>query len=100
MELSDRRMQVLTTSLLFGFSVSVAAAPAKGNPACRFASHYSQQDVLNDPGSFIQDLLYWEGKFHQNNISYNTGNGMSYDGTQIDWTTGAATQKHPFSAAS
>ena len=45
-------------------------------------------------------MLYWEGQFHQNNVSYNTGNGMSYDGTEIDWTTGERTQKHPFSAAS
>jgi hypothetical protein len=93
-------MQLLKTSLLFGWAVSVTAVPAKGIPACRFASQYSQQDVLKDPGRFIQDLLYWEGQFHRNNVSYDTGNGMSYDGTQIDWTTGAATQKHPFSAAS
>lgn len=25
---------------------------------------------------------------------------MSYDGTQLDWTTGERTKKHPFSAAS
>lgn len=45
-------------------------------------------------------MLYWEGKFHQNNVSYNTQNGMSYDGTNINYTTGERTEKHPFSAAS
>lgn len=45
-------------------------------------------------------MLYWEGQFHQNNVSYNSANGMSYDGTQLDWVTGERTKKHPFSAAS
>jgi hypothetical protein len=69
-------------------------------PSCRFALEWSQEEVLTNPDGFINDLLYWEGKFHQNNVSYNTGNGMSYDGTQLDWETGLRTAKHPFSAAS
>jgi hypothetical protein len=56
--------------------------------------------VLKDPSGFEWQLLFWEGKFHQNNVSYNTANGMTYDGTQLNWTTGARTAKHPFSAAS
>ena len=55
---------------------------------------------MDGPRDFILDMLYWEGKFHQNNVSYNTFNGMSYDGTLLDETTGLATAKHPFSAAS
>jgi hypothetical protein len=69
-------------------------------PSCRFAQQYSQKQVLQNPNAFVNDLLYWEGKFHQNNISYNSDNGVSYDGTNIDWVTGEATAKHPFSAAS
>jgi hypothetical protein len=69
-------------------------------PSCRFALEWSQDEVLSNPDGFIDDLLYWEGQFHQNNVSYNTGNGMSYDGTQLDWVTGQRTAKHPFSAAS
>ena len=69
-------------------------------PSCRFAHQYSQKQVLQNPNAFANDLLYWEGKFHQNNISYNSNNGISYDGTNIDWVTGEATVKHPFSAAS
>jgi hypothetical protein len=58
------------------------------------------EQVLEDPDSFEWDLLYWEGKFHQNDVSYNSANGMSYDGTQLDLDTGERTKKHPFSAAS
>lgn len=70
------------------------------SPRCRFAADWSQKDVLKNPTGFEWDLLFWEGKFHQNNVSYNTANGMTYDGTQLDWNTGARTKKHPFSAAS
>lgn len=80
------------------------ALPERSNqairPSCRFAHHYTQEQILHDPTNFVNDMLYWEGKFHQNNVSYNTDNGMSYDGTNIDWVTGERTLKHPFSAAS
>lgn len=69
-------------------------------PRCRFVADWSQEDVLKDPTGFEQDLLFWEGKFHQNDVSYNSANGMTYDGTQLNWTTGARSNKHPFSAAS
>lgn len=69
-------------------------------PTCRFATQWSQNDVLENPSGFVWDLLYWEGRFHQNDVAYNTANGMTYDGTQLDWTTGEKTKKHPFSAAS
>ncbi|RSL90311.1 hypothetical protein CEP51_000748 [Fusarium floridanum] len=69
-------------------------------PSCRFGLEWSQQDVLDHTDDFIWDLLYWEGKFHQNDVAYNTANGMSYDGTQLDWKSGKRTAKHTFSAAS
>lgn len=69
-------------------------------PSCRFGLEWSQQDVLDHTDDFIWDLLYWEGKFHQNDVAYNTANGMSYDGTQLDWKSGKRTTKHTFSAAS
>jgi hypothetical protein len=74
--------------------------PQPSQPPCRFSKQYTQAEILNNPDSFISDVLFWEGKFHQNNVSLNTFNGMSYDGTLIDPTTGLATAKHPFSAAS
>ncbi|KAK2589834.1 hypothetical protein QQS21_012493 [Conoideocrella luteorostrata] len=70
------------------------------SPNCRFAAGWAQKDILQNPSAFEWDVLYWEGKFHQNDVAYNTANGMTYDGTQLDWTTGAKTKKHPFSAAS
>lgn len=82
-------------------ATALPGAPQRhGERACRFAQQYSQQQILKDPSNFIQDVLYWEGRFHQNDVSYNSENGMSYDGTNIDWTTGEKTVKHPFSAAS
>lgn len=75
-------------------------SPSLPSSKCRFSPSYSQDQILKDPNPFISDFLYWEGKFHQNNISYNANNGMSYDGTLLDETTGLATDKHPFSAAS
>ncbi|KAH6888458.1 hypothetical protein B0T10DRAFT_514173 [Thelonectria olida] len=95
-----------TGSLLALALASVTALPAheerssRHKPTCRFALDWSQQDVLDRPDDFVWDLLYWEGKFHQNDIAYNTKNGMSYDGTQLDWKTGKNTKKHAFSAAS
>ena len=93
----------LTVTVLLLLSGSEALPnpnPDPSQPPCRFSKRYSQAQILNNPYIFISDLLFWEGKFHQNNVSLNTFNGMSYDGTLIDPTTGLATAKHPFSAAS
>ncbi|GFG10024.1 hypothetical protein IFM5058_04716 [Aspergillus udagawae] len=87
--------------LALSWAALADALPHKPDePSCRFARQYTQKEILKDPSNFITDLLYWEGKFHQNNVSYNSDNGMSYDGTNIDFTTGKRTVKHPFSAAS
>ncbi|KAL1966392.1 hypothetical protein VTN77DRAFT_4534 [Rasamsonia byssochlamydoides] len=95
-------MRVFKTSLLLAWAATATARPAlkRGAPSCRFALQYNQSDILDDPTDFIMDLLYWEGQFHQNSVGYNTLNGMSYDGTQIDLTTGLATFQHNFSAPS
>lgn len=77
-----------------------AASEQSGKPSCRFAQQYTQKQILQDSSKFINDMLYWEGQFHQNDVSYNSDNGMSYDGTNIDFVTGVRTVKHPFSAAS
>jgi hypothetical protein len=81
-------------------AILVATAFAAPNPPCRFAPKYTNDQVLHNPDQFAQDFLYWEGKFHQNDVGYNTANALTYDGTLLDWTTGEKTDKHPFSAAS
>ncbi|CZR60560.1 uncharacterized protein PAC_10456 [Phialocephala subalpina] len=98
---------VLTVQLLVALSAvsGIASSPTQRRtnslpPKCRFSPTYTQTEILHDPSPFMSDLLYWEGYFHANNISYNSNNGMSYDGTLLDETTGLATSKHPFSAAS
>ncbi|RAO69576.1 uncharacterized protein BHQ10_005588 [Talaromyces amestolkiae] len=93
-------MRLTQASLGLACATLATALPAASNPSCRFAQQYTQKEILENPSNFINDMLFWEGKFHQNNVSYNSGNGMSYDGTNIDWVTGERTVKHPFSAAS
>ncbi|PHH77905.1 hypothetical protein CDD83_4070 [Cordyceps sp. RAO-2017] len=99
---------ILLPSLLVSLSgLALAAAPSHddgprrpAHPPCRFALNWTQEQILADPRAFAADLLFWEGKFHQDEVAYNAANGMTYDGTQLDWTSGARTKKHPFSAAS
>lgn len=100
-----------SVSLFFGI-VSANWGPPWGypghghdrNPTCRFAPGYSLAEVAHNPEPFIQDVLYWEGRFVQPGIGYNGANGMTYDGTLLDQTTGlppaGETGLHNFSAAS
>ncbi|OZJ01651.1 hypothetical protein BZG36_05205 [Bifiguratus adelaidae] len=74
--------------------------PEKHDPPCRFSPTYTIDEIVKDPTAFEQDVLFWEGHFHQLNVSLNTYNGMTYDGTLIDPVNGTRTAKHPFSAAS
>ncbi|KAF2111752.1 putative GPI anchored protein [Lophiotrema nucula] len=94
---------------IFQYCIVLGILPGLGSaysspdtPPCRFAPEVSQQNVLSHTDAFVWDLLYWEGKFHQNNVGYNTANGMSYDGTLLDPQTGLhnISGLHPFSAAS
>lgn len=94
------RFSRATLLAFLGAALAAPAPPESSNPPCRFALDWSQDDILAKTDDFIWDMLYWEGKFHQNDIAYNQANGMTYDGAQIDWTTGEATKKHIFSAAS
>ncbi|KAJ5194001.1 hypothetical protein N7491_001335 [Penicillium cf. griseofulvum] len=98
MRFHEKLGHVLIWTTLVNALPSVSGHTNKSS--CRFAYHYSQKQVLQDPTVFINDMLYWEDKFHQNNISYNSNNGISYDGTNIDWVTGEATVEHTFSPAS
>ena len=97
-------MRLNTASLTLVSAALAYALPANSHAdrtaSCRFALDWPQDKVLESTEEFIWDLLYWEGKFHQNDVSYNSANGMTYDGTQLDWVTGEATKLHTFSAAS
>ena len=88
-------------SLLFSHLISALIVPRYTTPSkCRFSPLYSRDDILRNSTAFADDIFYWEGHFHQNNVGYNTANGMTYDGTLLNSTTGLASEKHPFSAAS
>lgn len=90
-------VQFLAIAFLYSLLVS-ASVPTHSK--CRFSPLYSQDDILRNSTPYAWDVFYWEGHFHQNNVGYNTANGMSYDGTLLNSTTGLATQKHDFSASS
>ncbi|CEJ94702.1 hypothetical protein VHEMI10219 [[Torrubiella] hemipterigena] len=95
---------MLLSSTFAGLIALAYALPSetdsRRSPPCRFANNWSQKDVLQYADRFEWDMLYWEGRFHQDNVGYNVKNGMTYDGTQLNWTTGERTKVHPFSAAS
>lgn len=80
--------------------VTEGAPSSSPDPPCRFSPNYAIADIVRNPEQFEQDVLFWEGKFHQLNVSLNTYNGMTYDGTLLDPINGTRTAKHPFSAAS
>ncbi|GAM20468.1 hypothetical protein SAMD00019534_036430, partial [Acytostelium subglobosum LB1] len=72
--------------------------------SCRFAKDYSLDKLISSSDerhSFINDVLYWEGNFHQHLIGVNTLSGYTYDGHAINYTTGElAAPLHNFSAPS
>ena len=89
--------------LLYSSLVTAISLPrGSSHSPCRFAPLYSQADILHNSTAFTEDVFYWEGQFHQNNVGYNTANAMTYDGTLLNPETGLAnnSEKHPFSAAS
>ena len=88
------------TSIPLAATVTAYSTPDAFN--CRFSPQYSQEDILSNDDTFVWDLFYWEGRFHQNNIGYNTANSMTYDGTLLNPLTGLnnISGLHPFSAAS
>lgn len=71
-------------------------------PPCRFTAQWTAERILSSTQTFEDQLLYWEGKFHQHNVSYNAANGMTFDGTLLDHVTGTHRVEglHTFSAAS
>lgn len=87
---------------LLGAASTSASASISGGapPPCRFALDWTSEDILENTDAFVSDMLYWEGKFHVDGIAFNKDNGMTYDGSQIDYFTGERTEKHSFSASS
>ena len=81
--------------------VSVHGIPVDPS-TCRFSPLFSTSDISSDPSKFLETVFKAESKFHANNIGYNAVNGMTYDGTLLNYTTGLAnaTGLHPFSASS
>src|SRR5690606_14156603 len=71
--------------------------------SCRFANYFNQQDILNDEkirNTFIDTIVFHEGKFHQHGIGYNAKSGMTYDGRRLDFDTGLPSNLQFWSASS
>lgn len=102
--LQPRAMSVFAFAVLCSFTLATSVLPRQSSSysPCRFSPLYSQNDILQNSSAFLWDVFYWEGRFHQNNVGYNTANGMTYDGTLLNPHTGLAnaSEKHPFSAPS
>lgn len=96
------RASVGATVAILGAVSAIPNGQTKENdsPKCRFALDWSQEDILSHTDDFVSEMLFWEANFHQHDLAYNKKNGMSYDGSQIDYVTGDQTKKHTFSAAS
>jgi hypothetical protein len=68
------------TNTLLAFVCAVGASE------CRFAKKYSNYDLLNSASArqqFLEDVMAWEGRFHQPGVGYNEATGITYDGTQM-----------------
>lgn len=102
------RLSMLGRAWLLFLATSSLADASSGegssNPPCRFAPAYKERDIVRNPSPFIEDVLFWDGNFVRPGIGYNHANGMSYDGTLLNQTTGMApahgSGRHNFSAAS
>ena len=97
-------LPLLALLLFVPFSLS-SILPRQSTPPhslCRFSPRYTQHDILTNSTAFVQDIFYWDGQFHQNNVGINTANGLTYDGCILNQTTGLAniSERHDFSAAS
>jgi hypothetical protein len=96
-----RYFDQLLFALPFVHSFAVASSICSPSIShCRYSPEYSQSDVLSNPDRFACEVFYWEGRFHQNGVGFNTANGMTYDGSYLNPKTGFATSRHNFSAAS
>lgn len=86
-------------SLLFCFFLLAAA-----EPSCRFANEFTRDQLLFSEEArqqYLENVMYWEGKFAQDGIGLNFASGYTYDGHPIDYTSGEITgEPHLFSAPS
>jgi len=86
------------------FIISAILLLATAQPSCRFAKQYTKTQLYTNETArdqFLKDVLYWEGKFHQDGVGINYKSGLTYDGHPIDYQTGKISgDVHIFSASS
>jgi hypothetical protein len=94
--------QLLLDLLFLLLSIRSFVATQSCSPSIshyRYSLQYSQSEILNNPQKFACEVFYWEGRFHQRGVAFNAVNGMTYDGSYLDPTTGLATSRRNFSTA-
>ena len=67
--------------------VLVALCLSVESERCRFARHYTTQDILRDPEPFLQEVIEWETKFMKQ-VGLQNETGLTYDGYRLDINTG------------
>lgn len=80
----------------------IAKPPQFIHSDCRFASKFTAEQLWTSVEAreqFLELVFKWEGKWAKVGLASSTS--TTYDGTELDWTTGKPTQPlHTFSAAS
>ncbi|KAM9972183.1 hypothetical protein ACTFIW_003540 [Dictyostelium discoideum] len=89
-------------SLSLIFIIISAIVNVNSQTTCRFAPTYTLNDIINSNNqSFINDVLFWEGNFHSNQVGVNYECGYTYDGHELNYITGELDSPlHEFSAPS
>lgn len=72
--------------------VSASLALTTNEGQCRFAPTFSTKMLLSNASSrdeFMRNVMVWESQFAK--VAVNNVTGLTYDGTEIDYTTGEPT---------
>ncbi|KAK5576401.1 hypothetical protein RB653_007544 [Dictyostelium firmibasis] len=94
-------MITMKNSLFILFIISTIIV-VNSQGTCRFAPSFTLQEIISSSNqSFIDNVLFWEGNFHSNQVGVNYKCGYTYDGHALNYTTGELAQPlHEFSAPS
>lgn len=85
---TTRLVSFVGLGLLAALVVHVHGAPSR---TCLFARTSDPKDLLLSPRArqeFLENVMFWEGQFHQDQIGMDAGTGMTYDGHRLDVITG------------
>jgi hypothetical protein len=82
---------IVLAVFFFTNMLSVTLLEYEWPPPCRFSRNFTREELLTSAerrDAFLKAVMYWEGHFHTPYVSYNPHCGLTYDGTEIDYTQG------------